>query len=220
MVINLKKIFGSRVVMTVLVIACLILGLLLGDTYRKSRSIYRKNDEINAQYQAILKSDSSINDRIKQLEGEVSIKDKKVDSLKIINNQSNENLSKSKATANRLAILVRNAKLVNDIPAFETNCDSLAAIVPILSDQIDSAKVITASLISTFEQKTALKDSIIKAKDTIIFTKAQFLDKTILSYNESVGKLSDAENKLKKEKHAKKALIIAVSALTGLLILK
>lgn len=172
--------------------------------YKNSISIYRENQEVNLKYSALKEKISGQDQIIAQYKDQVKQKDALIDSSKNEIKETEAELAKSQSDVKRLSkkILNNNSNTITpeEFQDYAKNCDSLATVAPILSDQVDTLKSQNQVLVSTMAEKSVIQDSIVKKKDGIILDQTAFLNTTVDSYNKSVIKLNVVENKLAKEK--------------------
>lgn len=185
--------------------AIALLILLNVQQYRSSVSIYKENAAINAKYEGLKNTIDEANKQVAYYKDQVTQKESEIKASKEEISQTEAELKVSQANVKRLSkkILSQGEVKPEDFQAYVDNCDSLAVVAPILSDQVDTLKAQKDVLVKNFEQKSVLQDSIIKKKDGIILDQTAFLNTTMDSYNKSVEKLQVVENKLTKEKKRK-----------------
>ena len=208
----------------ILVIASLVLFNV--KQYQSSLAIQRENVKINTQYQESLKREAIYNSQIADYKSQISKKDAEIKESESKISETEAQLQVSQTQVKKLSKRVLNSNTGNpdSLLAYIKDCDSLATIAPVLSDQVDTLKAQNKALVSTMESKSALQDSIIKNKDIIISDKNAVLAESINAYNKSVDKLVNVEKKLNKEKKRKnfwmKATIVLAAVTGGILATK
>jgi len=201
----------------------LLIGLLIFTNvkqYEQASKIVAENQKINVQYQESLKREQIYNQQIASYKDVIKQKDATIKAEKQAIEKTEAKLQNSQDEAKRLAkiILSRPNKQPEDVDKYVENCDSLAAVVPVLSDQVDTLKSQNKSLVKTMEEKSVLQDSIIKNKDAIIFDKNTLLKASIDAGNKATEQLVKTEDKYNKEKKRKsfwKKLAIGLGIAVG-----
>jgi len=226
MKIDFKKIFKNPVTTAILTVIIIILFYFLNDNYKKSKAIYKENEQIHKDYALVEAREAEANKKVIVYQSELKKRDQRIITLKAVNDKTNFDLNKSQFTANLLSdqiIALNKGKHPLDsiqVVKYTEKCDSLAQIVPILSEQIDSAQAVTAGLIKEYDTKSDIQDSIIKIKDLTFSDLKSQSDRILTAYDKSVSSLKTAEKAVRKEKTKNKILIAAVAVLTGLIIIK
>lgn len=187
--------------------------------YKKSESVYQENTKINTEYAALKEKTDIYQKQIYAYENAIKSKNIEIDSSKRVIDKTESELQISQTNVKKLSKKISGQnKPTENLKDYIDDCDSLALIAPVLSDQVDSLKSQNRVLVSTITQKSQLQDSIIKIKDTQITERDVLLDKTVKSYNTSVAKLTTVEDKLSKEKKGKgtwKKIAIGLSTVLG-----
>lgn len=223
---NVKEYIKKNWKSITFVLAIAFLILLNVRTYRQSASIYKENQKINIEYAELLKREDLHNQQIGKYKSEIDKKNAEIVTSKEKITETESLLDISQSETKRLSKIILGKKVIapEDFKEYTEVCDSLAVIAPLLSDQVDTLKNQNKKLINTLEQKSIIQDSIIKEKNQIIFSKGDFLVKTVDSYNKSVEKLQVVENKLDKEKKRKgfwkKVAIGLAVGVTGIIAIK
>jgi len=187
----------------------LLIGLLIFTNerqYQQSAKIVAENQKINIQYLESLKREELKNQQIASYKDEIKQKDAVIKSEKANIEKTEAQLKNTQDEAKRLAKIIINRGDKNapiDVTKYTETCDSLAYIVPVLSDQVDTLKSQNKNLVTTMEQKSALQDSIIQKKDDIIFDKNALLKAAVDANNKATEALVKTENKYNKEKKRK-----------------
>lgn len=201
----------------------LLIGLLIFTNvkqYQQSAKIVAENQKINTQYLESLKREELQNQQIASYKDVIKQKDAEIKAEKVNIEKTEAQLKSTQDEAKRLAKIITNRgdKVPIDIAKYTETCDSLAAVVPVLSDQVDTLKTQNKSLVKNMEEKSALQDSIIKKKDDIIFDKNTLLKAAVDANNKATEALVKAEDKVNQEKKRKsfwKKLAIGLGIAVG-----
>lgn len=205
----------------IFVIIIVLLMLLNIKQYKKSVDVYQENTKINSEYAALKEKTSIYEKQIYVYENTIKSKNIEIDSSKRVISKTESELQVSQTSVKKLSKRISSQNKVVDsgnIKDYVNDCDSLAIVAPILSDQVDSLKSQNKVLVNTVIEKSELQDSIIKVKNIQIGERNILLDKTVKSYNTTVAKLSKTEDKLSKETKRKgtwKKIAIGLGTVIG-----
>jgi uncharacterized coiled-coil protein SlyX len=209
------------------VAAIAILILLNVKQYRESASIYRERDSINIQYAVLKEKLQASEEKVVKYQSEVAKQNAKIAEVKQEIKETEKDLAVSQDKVKSLSNKIKNAPnpiAPEDFKDYVANCDSLATVAPVLSDQVDTLKAQNHALVQSFEEKDKVKDSIIAEKNVQLANQTRFTEKAVVQVNTVTDKLQVVEKKLIKEEKNKKFWrnfgIGAAAVVTGILILK
>lgn len=176
--------------------------------YQHSIEVVAENTKINTMYLESLKREGIYNQEISSYKKEIDEKNQLINLGKLAVDQTEQELQVSQNEAKRLSNIILNRPSKEPIDGvFVKVCDSLAAVTPILSDQVDTLKKQNKDLVHNFEDKSKAQDSIISIKDKIILDKDTTLKNTVKSHDKISKDYLTMEKKLNKTNQAKKTWV-------------